>query len=50
MSATLKAALAMRDADDHCTLIYALRRSSPFWQTIAASVHDLASLQHNEAE
>ncbi len=50
MSATLNAARAMRDATDDCGLIYALRRARAYWQAIAASVHDLASLQHKEAE
>jgi hypothetical protein len=50
MSATLKAALAMRDATDDCGLIYALRRARAYWQAIAASAHDPASLQHKEVE
>jgi len=31
MSATLNAALAMRDANDDCGLIYALRRARAYW-------------------
>jgi hypothetical protein len=50
MSATLNAALAMRDANDDCGLIYALRRARAYWQAIAASARDLASLQHKGAE
>jgi len=50
MSATLNAALAMRDANDDCGLIYALRRARAYWQAIAASARDLASLRHKGAE
>ncbi len=50
MSATPNAALAMRDANNDCDLIYALRRARAYWQAIAASARDPASLQHKGAE
>jgi hypothetical protein len=46
MSATLNAALAMRDANDGCD---SMHRARAYWQAIAASARDLAS-QHKGAK